>query len=123
MTPRDLAAEIAAAARELAREFAEVLPERVEALAAALAEAKLAPGNAEKREHVIHLAHRLAGTAGSHGFEDVGVAARAIEDLLVDHASHASLEAAHVRRLDDRLAAVKEGAESVAARLAAGEWA
>jgi HPt (histidine-containing phosphotransfer) domain-containing protein len=118
VTSRDLREEIAAAARELAQEFAEVLPARVEALASALAEAKAAPESEALRDQLVLLAHRLAGTAGSHGFDAVGEEARAIENLVVDQGAAMCSDERHWRELEERMAAVRAEARLASKGLA-----
>ena len=56
---------------DLVREFAGVLPARCSALRAAI--------DAQDTERADTLAHQLKGSAGTHGYNAVGVAARAIE--------------------------------------------
>jgi CheY-like chemotaxis protein len=63
--------------------FARELPVKLDALAGALS--RLQPGRepGEALEDARTRAHKLAGSAGTHGFGAVSVAARRIEDLLV----------------------------------------
>lgn len=78
---------VAARVDAAARAYAQTLTHKLDAIRAAwLAQAN--PETAEK------LAHRLRGTAGCYGFDEVGSAAGALEDALVGRANDATLEAA-----------------------------
>jgi diguanylate cyclase (GGDEF)-like protein len=63
----------------LRRAYAAALPEKLEELSRALAVAR---DGTRERQAAKLLAHRLAGTAGSYGFAEVGAAAARIEGAL-----------------------------------------
>jgi CheY-like chemotaxis protein len=107
--------EVRAAARELARELAVTLPDRAGELAEAFGRARAAPESDEARDAVRRVAHRLRGTAGSHGFAAIGAAAASIEDALLagrpDDATWTAL-AAHVARVHDEAARAAQEARA-----------
>jgi HPt (histidine-containing phosphotransfer) domain-containing protein len=71
---------VAAALRELRREYRAEGPARVEELETALR--ALSEGEESAETTLAMLCHRLAGSGGAYGFPDVSVAARAMEQLL-----------------------------------------
>ncbi len=72
------------ALKELARELAPLLGDRAEAIRSAFEAARVAaPDDREKREQLRILAHRLRGTAGSHGFTAISDDAGHIEEKLI----------------------------------------
>ncbi len=83
---------------ELRRGFAARLRERVEELDAAVAAVDDRQAVAVSR--VEHLAHKLAGTAGSYGFHEVGEIAAEIEALC-----GAGFDVEQAARISERLRA------------------
>ena len=74
---------VRAALQELREAYARALPERVAQLAAHVRDARV-DGNAAPSWNLARLdAHRLRGSAGSHGFPEVGEQAGAIEDAIL----------------------------------------
>jgi HPt (histidine-containing phosphotransfer) domain-containing protein len=71
---------VAAALRELRREYRAEGPARVTELAAAFR--ALSRGEESAEVTLAMLCHRLAGSGGAYGFPDVSIAARAMEQLL-----------------------------------------
>ncbi|MGO8995015.1 MAG: Hpt domain-containing protein [Polyangiaceae bacterium] len=71
------------ALRELAREMAALLPERADAIAKAFERARANPESGEAREGLRVLAHRMRGSAGSHGFAELSRDAGVIEDEIL----------------------------------------
>jgi HPt (histidine-containing phosphotransfer) domain-containing protein len=71
------------ALRELAQELAPLLPARAEAIASAFETARARPESADARESLRLLAHRMRGTAGSHGFHALSKSAGLIEDRIL----------------------------------------
>lgn len=94
----------AAAARliELRASFGERLRVRLDELALALSRAR--EGAVESRDEARMLAHRLAGTAGSYGYDGAGRHAATIELLL---AAEAPLGDADWRVIAEALAAAR----------------
>jgi HPt (histidine-containing phosphotransfer) domain-containing protein len=82
----DLDAELAA----LCAEYARALPDRAEAIARAVEDARRDPS---LREAASALAHLLAGTAGSYGFAEVSAIARRLETGLDGGAEPSTLAA------------------------------
>jgi diguanylate cyclase (GGDEF)-like protein len=72
--------EIETGLAELQREYAKALPQKVTDLAAALGGLRENAVGAFEEAHM--LAHRLHGTAGSYGYEDIGDLGGQVEDLL-----------------------------------------
>lgn len=68
---------------QLRREYAAKLPELAGALRAALAYAYNNKKDKRALEQARIQAHTLAGTAGSYGFVEVGLSAKALENILV----------------------------------------
>ena len=71
---------VAAALRELRREYHAEGPARVAELEAALT--ALREGDETAETTLTMLCHRLAGSGGAYGFPEVSVAARSMEQLL-----------------------------------------
>jgi len=71
---------VAAALRELRREYQAEGPTRVMELATAFR--ALSEGEESAETALAMLCHRLAGSGGAYGFPDVSIAARAMEQLL-----------------------------------------
>lgn len=67
---------------ELLSGFADSFPRRFDEVAAALKTARDQDWEAEPRELLRGLAHRMAGSALTYGFHDVGLAARHLERLI-----------------------------------------
>jgi len=65
--------------RELREHYLSVAPAKVEALAAAIADARTRPADAAAVERLRFVVHKIAGSAGSYGFTGLGDAAKAIE--------------------------------------------
>jgi two-component system, OmpR family, response regulator len=75
-------ADLLRALAEARAAFARDLPGKLEALASAVAKLR-AGADADTLEEARTRAHKLAGSAGTHGLAAVSAAARRIEDLLV----------------------------------------
>lgn len=103
---------VRAALRDLALELAGLLPERAEAIAEAFARARASPGSVEARENLRVLAHRMRGSAGSHGFEELSVEAGLIEDALLAGGDAVPAEAWD--GMAERVAKIRAGAASAA---------
>lgn len=67
---------------DLFADFARALPGQLEELAALLAVARGAPGDAAARGRLMALAHQLRGSAGTYGFEAVGDVCAQLEEVL-----------------------------------------
>ncbi len=67
--------------------YAERLPEKLDAIEAAIAAARQDPQRPALLELAVRLAHRLRGSAGSYGLTEVGDAAGEVEDALAALAS------------------------------------
>jgi len=78
----DQGADLERALAGLRRQYLLEAPERLAELRAALARA--GAGNAEALSQLRLLLHRLAGSGGSYGFDDVSTRARAAELLVRD---------------------------------------
>ena len=79
LKPAEISPELAARIALLRAEYRAVLPDRLAELLAAVVLARTTPsaiGGA------LAIAHRLAGTAGSYGFHELGDACAAVEDAL-----------------------------------------
>jgi hypothetical protein len=109
---------VRSALRELARELAVLLPARADAIAEAFERARANPSSVEARESLRVLAHRMRGSAGSHGFDGLSREAGVIEDCLL--AGKESLAADVWSLLAARVGEIRAGAER-AAREAAAE--
>lgn len=86
--------------RALQREFARGLPARVDAIARCTREVR---ARRVGLEQATSLAHRLHGTAGTYGFDEVSVVAGQLEQLLrgaVDAIDWEALET-HLARLTE----------------------
>jgi HPt (histidine-containing phosphotransfer) domain-containing protein len=105
--------DVRAALVELARELATVLPARADAIAAAFARARANPESSEAREELRGLAHRMRGTAGSHGFHDLSVEAGSIEDEILSRAGSVIPESAWAL-LAARVESIRAGAARAA---------
>ncbi len=73
--------------RELAalrQDYARTLVERVSEITAAVGSAQASPSNQVALSHARNLAHRLRGSAGSYGFDELGAYAARIEEALVN---------------------------------------
>jgi HPt (histidine-containing phosphotransfer) domain-containing protein len=66
---------------ELHRAYASGLPTQVQGVRAAISAWMANPSDAALQTEAKRLAHRIAGTAGSYGLIEVGMAARAVELL------------------------------------------
>jgi HPt (histidine-containing phosphotransfer) domain-containing protein len=91
VSDEDLEAELAA----LRASYAESLPGKARAVAAAT---RLAVSDPSRAAEAIALAHRLRGTAGAYGFAGISRAAAAIED-----AFHAGVQGAPLEPLADAM--------------------
>jgi HPt (histidine-containing phosphotransfer) domain-containing protein len=100
---------IRAALRELAMELAPLLAARAEAISQAFEDARAQPESGDAREKLRVLAHRLRGTAGSHGFHAISRSAGLIEDRILS-APGAPLDDAAWLVLAGYVADVKDGA-------------
>jgi len=65
--------------RELRQYYLTVAQAKLEALSAALAEARQRPSEASSIEQLRFVVHKIAGSAGSYGFEALGSSAKAVE--------------------------------------------
>ena len=96
----------------LQAEFAEKLPARMAEIASA--HKAFAESQAEARlaalKELVGMAHKLAGSAGTYGYSDLGVAARALNDegraILNDHAPLDARAADRIAGLVDRMMAL-----------------
>lgn len=70
------------------------LPEKSQALAAAWLELEQEPSD-QTYEKLRLLTHRLAGSAGSYGFEQIGAAAIQLERVIVAREVTGVIETAH----------------------------
>jgi len=100
---------VAAALRELRREYHAEGPTRVQELAAALE--ALRAGEERAETTLTMLCHRLAGSGGAYGFPDVSVAARALEQLL----------RSEPHWTPERMEMVEAGIRQIAAAFASGD--
>lgn len=100
MSDEDLEAELAA----LRASYAESLPGKARAVAAAT---RLAVSDPDRSAEAIALAHRLRGTAGAYGFREVSRAAGAIEEAL-----HAGVQGAPLETLADAMDAAGAALEA-----------
>lgn len=102
MCDENLRAEAAQRLIELRAAFGDRLKVRLDELGQALARAR--EGAVEWRDEARMLAHRLAGTAGSYGYDGAGRHAATIELLL---AADAQLGDADWRVISEALAAAR----------------
>jgi HPt (histidine-containing phosphotransfer) domain-containing protein len=103
VSDENLRAEAAQRLVELRAAFGDRLKVRLDELAEALARAR--EGALESRDQARLLAHRLAGTAGSYGYDGAGRHAATIELLL---AADAPLGEADWRVIAEALAAARQ---------------
>ncbi len=82
--PPEAERELAEAILALGVEFARDLPRRIDAVATAIAWHRRHPDDPTAAQQLEQLVHKLCGTAGSYGFNEVSVAAGAIEEALVE---------------------------------------
>lgn len=101
------------AIRELARELAVLLPARAEAITIAFERARASPENLEARETLRVLVHRLRGSAGSHGFDELSREAGLIEDCLLAEGESLA-ERGTWQRLAAWVGEIRTGAERAA---------
>ena len=103
--------------RRLRQAFAAQLPDRVHAIETALSEMQAAgAADDERLDALFHLAHRLCGSAGIYGYQEVHLAAAALECAAqsLRGAQAGSLD--DLRRLFDALERVSAGAPGAARR-------
>lgn len=97
---------VAAALRELRREYHAEGPNRVAELEEAFTALRAGEESAETR--LATLCHRLAGSGGAYGFPEVSVAARGMEQLLRTEphwtAERLEVMAAGIRRIAEAFA-------------------
>ena len=77
--------------RALSAEFAAGLPQRLSDIQMAWQAAVTAQWNADTIDTLYRHGHSLAGAGGTFGFEDVGMAARALSDWLKQVREHPAL--------------------------------
>jgi len=82
----------------LQEKYARHLPDKLSALARAIGKVKIDSSDSSSVAEAILLAHRLRGTAGTHGFPAVGVAAQQIEESLQTIPRAPAGESKHVWR-------------------------
>ncbi|GAC1336341.1 MAG: hypothetical protein NVSMB23_00910 [Myxococcales bacterium] len=80
---QEMTPEALAAMAQMRTDYARDLPGKIDALAEGVAAARAAPGDDAVRNRMTTLAHRIAGTAGSYGFPEVGSACAQVEELLL----------------------------------------
>jgi diguanylate cyclase (GGDEF)-like protein len=79
----ELAPEALAAMAQMRAEYARDLPGKLSAVVASVVAARAAQADVALRHEARTLAHRIAGTAGSYGFPEVGSACAQLEELIV----------------------------------------
>ncbi|MBZ0184633.1 MAG: diguanylate cyclase, partial [Candidatus Obscuribacterales bacterium] len=80
----------------LVTKYAKVLPDKLAEVAKAVEAAKASPDNAELRNEVRGLAHKIKGTGGSLGFARVGKHMAFVEDTAVSMADKDTDQRAHL---------------------------
>jgi HPt (histidine-containing phosphotransfer) domain-containing protein len=69
--------------RDLREHYLSVAQAKVDAVSAALAEARRQRSDAGSIEHLRVLVHKIAGSAGAYGFDSLGIAAKALEKRIL----------------------------------------
>jgi len=94
--------DFAEALAQLKRVYARELPTKLAGIAEALRQARAFPEDAKVRGRAKSAAHKLRGSAGSHGFAEVGQAAGRIEEalILVDRGDRSPADASLWEALD-----------------------
>jgi len=98
--------------REVREVYVKALEERLKQLENTVAEYRDSPGNIENRNSLITIVHRLRGSAGSFGFNEISMAAEELEEWLEENANapfdNADNSAMFEKMLDRLISEIKE---------------